>query len=87
MLLFIFTGQQYVLLQYKIYQYICAKMYIFNNKCWGRGLWAWSDFPSFLSLANHMPDFGDDSAKILHTGSARVKIIVANKTCNVLGTY
>ncbi len=54
---FLFFTGQYVRLQYNIYIYIyeCAKMCIFN-KFWGHGLWAWSDFPYFLSLADHMLD-------------------------------
>ncbi len=55
MLLFIFTGQQYVLLQLRCIYIFVLKCIFFSNKCWGRGLWAWSDFPSFLSLADHMP--------------------------------
>ncbi len=30
----------------------------FNYKCWGRGLWAWSAFPSVLYLTDHVPAFG-----------------------------
>ncbi len=45
-----------------IYIYFNVLKYIFFlNKCWGCGLCAWlgvwSDFPSFLSLADHMPDY------------------------------
>ncbi len=29
-------------------------MCLYINKCWGRDLWPWSDFP-FLFLADHMP--------------------------------
>ncbi len=37
--------------------FYCAKIYIFNQKkCWGRGLWAWSDCPFFFSLADHVSD-------------------------------
>ncbi len=40
------------------YIFHCAKIYIFN-KCWGCGLWAWSDCSSFLSLADARPDFAE----------------------------
>ncbi len=34
---------------------MCLYIYIYMNKCWGRDLCPWSDFPSFLFLADHMP--------------------------------
>ncbi len=49
---------QYFISFFLFFFYIYIFLNIFN-KCWGCGLWAWlgawSDFPYFLSLVDHMP--------------------------------
>ncbi len=56
---FLFFTGPYVGLQYNIYIFECAKICILNNKFWGWDFGRGQIFLLFLSLADHMPVYGN----------------------------